>query len=304
MTKIIILGKNGQVGWELYRNPTLRGEILSLGKGDGGGDLMYPHKVAQNIIDYCPDIVFNAAAYTAVDQAENNKDLAFSINATAVKEIALACQHVGAILVHYSTDYVFDGSGIAPRSEEAQTGPINVYGHSKLAGEQIIKEFCPQSFIFRTSWVYGLHVQNFIKTILRLAKTKTKLNVVSDQIGTPTSAEFIANISSVLALRALAGENNLFGTYNLVPHGEVCWFEFAKWIVSQAYIMGMPLKLRPENIHPISSTDYPMIAKRPLNSRLDNKKLSTLFGDAYIKNWNEYKKKVLTALLQQEKYPV
>ena len=301
MTKIIILGKNGQLGWELHRNPAMQGEILSLGKDDEGGDLLQPHKVAQNIIDYCPDIVFNAAAYTAVDQAESKQDLAFAINATAVKEIALACQHVGAILVHYSTDYVFDGSGTAPRSEVARTGPINVYGQSKLAGEQVIKQFCPQSFIFRTSWVYGLHGQNFIKTILRLAKIKTELNVVSDQIGTPTSAEFIANLSSVLALRALADKNNLFGTYNLVPYGEVSRFDLAKWIVTQAHVMGMSLKLKPENIHPICSADYPMIAKRPLKSRLDNKKLSSLFENAYIKNWTEYAQKVLIALVRQEK---
>ena len=165
------------MGWELQRSLALKGEVLSLGREDEGGDLYHPEEVASKIVAYRPDIVFNAAAYTAVDTAESEQDKAFSVNTTAVREIARACQQIGAILVHYSTDYVFDGSGDAARDENAPTKPLNVYGQSKLAGEDEIRQYCLQSFIFRTSWVYGVHGKNFIKTILRLAKTNESLNV-------------------------------------------------------------------------------------------------------------------------------
>ena len=265
MPKFLILGKNGQVGWELQRSLALKGNVLAVGREDEGGDLYRPEEVAGKIIAYQPDIVFNAAAYTAVDKAESEQDKAFAVNSAAVREVAQACQQIGAILVHYSTDYVFDGSGNSPRDEKAPTKPLNVYGQSKLAGEDEIRRYCPQSFIFRTSWVYGVHGKNFIKTILRLAKTKESLKVVSDQIGAPTSAEFIADISAELALRALNEKNKLFGIYNLVPNGTTSWCDFAKWIVSQAHSLNIDLALESQNIHPIPSSEYPTPAVRPLN---------------------------------------
>ena len=297
MPKFLILGKNGQVGWELQRSLALKGSVLAIGREDKGGDLYRPEEVAGKIIAYQPDIVFNAAAYTAVDKAESEQDKAFAVNSTAVREIAKACQQVGAILVHYSTDYVFDGSGAAARDENAPTKPLNVYGQSKLAGEDEIRRYCPQSFIFRPSWVYGVHGKNFIKTILRLAKTKESLKVVSDQIGAPTSAEFIADISAELALRALNEKNKLFGIYNLVPNGTTSWCDFAKWIVSQVHSLNVDLALESQNIHPISSSEYPTPAVRPLNSRLDNSKLRSQFKEGCIHDWSEYAKRVLMEII-------
>ena len=297
MPKFLILGKNGQVGWELQRSLALKGEVLSLGREDEGGDLYHPEEVASKIVAYRPDIVFNAAAYTAVDKAESEQDKAFAFNTTAVREIARACQQIGAILVHYSTDYVFDGSGDAARDENAPTKPLNVYGQSKLAGEDEIRQYCLQSFIFRTSWVYGVHGKNFIKTILRLAKTKESLKVVSDQIGAPTSAEFIADISAELALRALNEKSELFGVYNLVPNGTSSWCDFALWIVSQAHSLNVDLTLESQNIYPIPSSEYPTPAARPLNSRLDNSKLRSQFKEGCIHDWSVYAKRVLIEII-------
>ena len=297
MPKFLILGKNGQVGWELQRSLALKGNVLAVGREDEGGDLYRPEEVAGKIIAYQPDIVFNAAAYTAVDKAESEQDKAFAVNSAAVREVAQACQQIGAILVHYSTDYVFDGSGNSPRDEKAPTKPLNVYGQSKLAGEDEIRRYCPQSFIFRTSWVYGVHGKNFIKTILRLAKTKESLKVVSDQIGAPTSAEFIADISAELALRALNEKNKLFGIYNLVPNGTTSWCDFAKWIVSQACSLNVDLTLELKNIHPIPSSEYPTPAVRPLNSRLDNCKLRSQFNEGCIHDWSVYAKRVLIEII-------
>lgn len=297
MPKFLILGKNGQVGWELQRSLALKGSVLAIGREDKGGDLYRPEEVAGKIIAYQPDIVFNAAAYTAVDKAESEQDKAFAVNSTAVREIAKACQQVGAILVHYSTDYVFDGSGDTARDENASTNPLNIYGQSKLAGEEEIRRHCPRSFIFRTSWVYGVHGKNFIKTILRLAQTKESLKVVSDQIGAPTSAEFIADTSAELALRTLNEKHELFGIYNLVPNGTTSWCDFAKWIVSQAHSLNVDLVLESQNIHPIPSSEYPTPAMRPLNSRLDNSKLQSQFSEGCIHDWSVYAERVLIEII-------
>lgn len=297
MPKFLILGKNGQVGWELQRALALKGEVLSLGREDEGGDLFHPEEVSSKIVAYQPNIVFNAAAYTAVDKAESEKDKAFAVNSTAVSDIAQACQQVGAILVHYSTDYVFDGSGDTARDENASTNPLNIYGQSKLAGEEEIRRHCPRSFIFRTSWVYGVHGKNFIKTILRLAQTKETLSVVSDQIGAPTSAKFIADTSAELALRTLNEKGELFGIYNLVPNGTTSWCDFAKWIVSQAHSLNANLALESQNIHPIPSSEYPTPAVRPLNSRLNNSKLRSQFSEGCIHDWSVYAKRVLIEIV-------
>lgn len=297
MPKFLILGKNGQVGWELQRSLALKGEVLSLGREDEGGDLFHPEEVASKIVTYRPNIVFNAAAYTAVDKAESERDKALAVNSTAVREIAQACYQVGAILVHYSTDYVFDGSGDTARDENASTNPLNIYGQSKLAGEEEIRRHCPRSFIFRTSWVYGVHGKNFIKTILRLAQTKASLKVVSDQIGAPTSAEFIADTSAELALRTLNEKHELFEIYNLVPNGTTSWCDFAKWIVSQAHSLNVDLVLESQNIHPIPSSEYPTPAMRPLNSRLDNSKLQSQFSEGCIHDWSVYAERVLIEII-------
>ena len=244
-------------------------------------------------------VVFNAAAYTAVDKAENEQDNAFAINATALKYIAQACNKSASLLVHYSTDYVFDGSGEMARNEQAPANPINVYGQSKLAGEVEVLNSCCKALIFRTSWVYGVHGKNFVKTILRLAKTKQSLNVVCDQIGTPTAADFIADVSADIALRVLNGDKSLLGIYNLIPNGETNWCEFARWIVKNAKTLGVQLTLEPEKIFSIPSKDYPTAALRPLNSRLDNAKLRTYFHTSSIKDWQFYAQRVLMELSGQ-----
>ena len=299
MTKFLILGKNGQVGWELQRSVALYGEVLSLGRHDEGGDLLYPEQVADRIKKFSPDVVLNAAAYTAVDKAETEQEDAFKVNSEALHYITQACKETGALLVHYSTDYVFDGTGQEPRPEDSPTSPINVYGCSKLKGEEIIKNSGCRFLIFRTSWVYGVHGKNFIKTILRLAKSKESLNIVNDQIGAPTSAEFIADVSTVLSLQVLNGNEKLTGTYHLVPNGETNWCDFAKWIVRYAKKLDFVLTLSDENISGISSKDYPTAAKRPLNSRLDNTKLRSVFPQQSIQSWDIYAKRVLIELSGQ-----
>ncbi len=186
--------------------------------------------------------------------------------------------------------------GKPPRTEEASPSPINVYGASKLAGEEVILDSGCSSLIFRTSWVYGVHGKNFIKTILRLGQTKESLNVVNDQIGAPTSAEFIADVSTSLAMRVLSGEKSLLGTYHLVPNGETNWCDFAKWIISNAQELDYPLTLSAQAIKGIPSEEYPTPAKRPRNSRLDNNKLKALFPKQSIHSWDTYAKRVLIEL--------
>ena len=296
MPKFLIFGKNGQVGWELQRSLSARGEVISLGRCDDGGDFLEPEGLASVIRHYSPDIVFNAAAYTAVDKAETERELAYQINAVAVNKIAEVCREIGSTLVHYSTDYVFDGSGNQPWLEESPTTPLNIYGKSKLAGEDAVLRSGCNALIFRTSWVYGAHGRNFLKTILRLAETKEELNVVGDQIGTPTSADFIADFSSEIAILLCNGQKNLSGIYNLVPNGITTWFDFAFWIVDQATKLDYPVRLKTEQIKKITSADYPTLAKRPLNSRLDNSKLRSLFTKPIIHDWKVYANRVLIDL--------
>lgn len=296
MLKFIILGKNGQVGWELQNYLSLYGSVLDLGRDDEGGDLLQPNKVAEKIKEFQPNAVFNAAAYTTVDKAETEQEKAFIINAYAIKSIAAACKQVNSILVHYSTDYIFDGSGVEARTEDALPNPINVYGESKLEGEKIVFESGCRAFIFRTSWVYGTHGKNFVKTILRKAKSESSLHVISDQIGTPTSADFIANVSSNLIIRTLIHKEDLLGVYNLVPNGVTSWYNFAKWIVSQAASLNISMILKQKDILPIYTSEYPTPARRPLNSRLNNHKLCSKFYPCCIKDWEYYALRVLTEL--------
>ena len=297
--KFLILGKNGQVGWELQRAFALKGTVLSLGREDFGGDLLNLAELEKKIMEFAPDAVINAAAYTAVDKAESEQDLAFKINAETVDHLAKVCKKQKVLLVHFSTDYVFDGSGSAPWSETDQPSPINVYGQSKLAGERAIEQSQCDALIFRTSWVYGVHGKNFIKTILRLAQTKESLNVVNDQFGAPTSAEFIADIAAELTMRVLNNGKQLTGIYHLVPSGETNWCDFARWIVSEAESLNFKLSLRSEKIMGIPSSQYPTASKRPCNSRLNNCKLKELFPDGTIHNWDIYAKRVLVELSGQ-----
>lgn len=299
--KILLLGKNGQVGWELQRSLASLGEVVALDRSTSGedcGDLEQPLKVVETIRRHKPDVVFNAAAYTAVDKAETEKEKALLVNGYTVGAIARVCAELNCLLVHYSTDYVFNGSGKGPRSEEAVTSPLNYYGKSKLVGEKAIKDSGCRHLTFRTSWVYGIHGNNFIKTILRLAATKTELSVVADQIGVPTAASFIADASTTLAKRVVDGEDSLCGTYHLVPNGMTNWCDFARWIVGLVS-KSENLILKPESIRAIPSTDYPTPAIRPLNSRMSNAKLTDVLGTESIQSWEHYAEHVVNVLISK-----
>lgn len=295
--KILLLGKNGQVGWELQRTLALYGEVLALGREEENGNCgdLEKHKRLMETIDrFQPKIIFNAAAYTAVDNAEEDRERAMMVNSSAVSLIAKKCQELGCLLVHYSTDYVFDGLGDSAYLESDKVSPINYYGLTKLNGErEIINSGC-NYLIFRTSWVYGIHGKNFMKAILSLARDRVELSVVNDQWGAPTSAEFIADVSTYVALKAIK-DYKLSGVYHLVPDGVTNWCGFAKWIIENVPNKEY-LKLNSNSINEITSDSYPTLAKRPKNSRLCNFKLKKILEPNSIKNWKFYANRVLSLL--------
>ncbi len=296
---ILLFGKNGQVGSELHRILAPYGRLIALDRqGEDGlcGDMTDLDGIAATIAYVKPDLIFNATAYTAVDKAESEPELCHTINVEAPRAMARAAKAVNALLVHYSTDYVFNGEGETPFVETDPTGPLNVYGGTKLFGEEAIREEGARHLICRTSWVYGVFGKNFMKTILRLAKTKTALNVVEDQVGAPTSAEFIADYSLQLALKTLQNPA-LEGTYHLVPCGTTNWCEFARWIVRES-ASADGFVLMPDAIKGIPSSEYPTPATRPLNSRLDNTKLREALAPATIHCWETYAARVLRALTE------
>jgi dTDP-4-dehydrorhamnose reductase len=273
--KILLLGKNGQVGWELQRALAPLGELVALDRRDAGGDLAQPEAVAQRIRDERPQWVVNAAAYTAVDKAESDEATARCVNAQAVAAMARACQQTGAPLVHYSTDYVFDGSGQHFHTEDEATAPLSVYGKTKLEGEQAVVASGCAHLVFRTSWVYAARGGNFAKTMLRLAQEKTQLAVVEDQWGAPTGAELIADVTAQCIARF---QPALGGTYHLVAAGQTCWLDYARHVIETARTKGKPITVAVDHIRGQLTADYPAPARRPLNSRLDTHKLRSAFG--------------------------
>jgi dTDP-4-dehydrorhamnose reductase len=281
--KILLLGKNGQVGWELQRSLAPLGEVLALDRHSTThcGDLSELASLAQTVRDVQPDVIVNAAAYTAVDKAETEPELAHTINAQAPNVLALEAAKLGAWLLHYSTDYVFDGSEDLPWAEFDTTGPINVYGASKLAGEQNIQQHCPKHLIFRTSWVYAARGGNFAKTMLRLAQEREHLTVINDQFGAPTGADLIADVTAH-AIRQITQEgfesDTLAGIYHLVASGETTWFQYAKHVLTEAKLVHPAINLKATDVKPVASSAFPTPAKRPNNSRLDTSKLQAAFG--------------------------
>jgi dTDP-4-dehydrorhamnose reductase len=276
--KILLTGCNGQVGWELARALLPLGEVIAVNRSQA--DLSDPDGLRRIVQKLNPDVIVNPAAYTAVDKAETERDLAFLINAEAPRVLAEEAAKNASLLIHYSTDYVFDGTKHAPYTEDDATHPVNVYGQSKLAGEQAIQATGADHLILRTSWVYAARGQNFLKTILRLAAEREELNIVADQIGSPTWARLIAETTShVLRQSLLERQQGGFssGIYNLTSTGETSWHGFAQAIVENVRQQGtQPLKNR--IINPIPTTDYPVPAKRPLNSRLSTSRLEQRFG--------------------------
>jgi dTDP-4-dehydrorhamnose reductase len=278
--KILLLGKSGQVGWELQRALAPLGELVALGhEGTPNlcGDFREPEGVAATVRRVRPDVIVNAAAHTAVDKAESEPELAQLLNATTPGAVAREAAALGAWLVHYSTDYVFDGSGQAPRDEDAPTAPLSVYGRTKLEGEQAIRASGCRHLILRTSWVYAARGGNFARTMLRLAAEREALNVIDDQIGAPTGADFLADVAAH-ALRAAQANPQLAGTYHAVAAGETSWHGYARFVIEWARAHGLPVKVAPEAVRPIPTSAYPTPAQRPLNSRLSTRKLREAFG--------------------------
>lgn len=282
--KILLLGKNGQVGWELQRSLAPLGEVISLdrnGLNQWCGDLSKPDQIYQTIVDIAPNVVVNASAYTAVDLAETEQDMANLINYVAVGKIAEACTQIKALLVHYSTDYVFDGEGTSIFNETDVLKPLNAYGQTKALGEQAIQNAQCNYLIFRTSWVFAQKGKNFLKTMLTLSQQREELSVIDDQIGAPTSAELIADVSAHAIVQTLRDQTKI-GIYHLVASGETSWFEYANYIFEQAKNLGVNLAI--QQVNPIPTAAYPTPAKRPHNSRLNNQKIQHAF-QIYLPDW-------------------
>jgi dTDP-4-dehydrorhamnose reductase len=278
--KILLLGKNGQVGWELQRALATVGDVVACdfdSPGELKADFSQPASLLPLLRAVKPTVIVNAAAHTAVDKAESEPDLARCINATAPGLLAREAASMGALLLHYSTDYVFDGSGDQPRAEDATTGPLSVYGHTKLEGEELIRASGCQHLILRTSWVYAARGGNFARTMLKLAAERQSLNVIDDQVGAPTGAELLADISAH-AIRALQWQPQLAGTYHCAASGHTSWHGYASLVIEWAREQGLPIQVAPGAINAIATSAYPTPARRPLNSRLDTRKLQHAFG--------------------------
>jgi len=278
--KLLLLGKNGQVGWELQRALAPVGELIALdfdSPGPLGADFTNPASLAATVRVVRPDVIVNAAAHTAVDRAESEPDLARRLNAEAPAVLAREAASLDAWLVHYSTDYVFDGSGDAARTEDAPTGPLNVYGRTKLEGEEAIRRSGCRHLLLRTSWVYGTRGDNFARTMLRLAQGRDRLSVIDDQIGAPTGAELLADVTAH-AIRAAMARPALSDTYHLVASGETSWCGYARHVIEFARATGAPLKVATDAIDAVPTSACPLPAARPKNSRLDTSRLRDAFG--------------------------
>ena len=298
VTRILLLGKNGQVGWELQRSLAVLGEVVAVDFDSAPplrADFSEPESLAALVRSVRPDLIVNAAAHTAVDKAESEPELAFAINATAVGVLAREAAASGAWLVHYSTDYVFDGSGSEAWSEHSPTGPLSVYGGSKLEGEELVRRSGCRHLIFRTSWVYAARGGNFAKTMLRLARTRDALDVIDDQIGAPTGADLLADVTAH-ALRAVATKPELAGTYHVVASGETSWHGYASHVIEFARARGDAITVGADAIRPIPTSAYPLPAERPKNSRLDTTKFRSAFGLA-LPSWRSGVERMLGEVL-------
>lgn len=300
--KILLFGKGGQLGWELQRSLATLGELVALDfdtPGELCGDFTRLADIAATVRQVRPDVVVNAAAYTAVDKAESELELARRINAEAPGALADAAEEIGAWFVHYSTDYVFDGSGERPWREEDATNPLSVYGQTKRDGE-IAAARCRKHLIFRTSWVYAARGGNFIRTMLKLAQERERLTVINDQVGAPTGADLLADVTAhaVRAVCATPARSDLAGLYHLVAGGETSWYGYARLIIEQARNAGLPVRVAPDAIVPIPTEAYPLPAPRPRNSRLDTSKLQAAY-DLVLPDWRSGVLRALTEILKQ-----
>lgn len=279
--KILLLGKNGQVGWELQRSLAVLGEVVALDHDSAElcGDFTNLDGLAQTVRQVQPQLIVNAAAHTAVDKAESEPELARTLNALAPAVLAREAAQLGAWLVHYSTDYVFDGSGLVPWKESDATAPLSVYGRTKREGEQAIVASACRHLILRTSWVYGTRGGNFAKTMLRLAGEREQLSVIDDQIGAPTGADLLADVTAHAIRQTLVpGGQVRSGLYHVAAAGETSWHGYARFVLQRARAAGRALKAGPEQVLAIPTSAYPTPAQRPHNSRLDCTLFQTTFG--------------------------
>jgi dTDP-4-dehydrorhamnose reductase len=278
--KILLLGKNGQVGWELQRALAPLGDLTTCDFDTPApwcADFSQPESLAALVQAAQPDVIVNAAAHTAVDKAESEPELARAINALGPAVLAREAAARGALLVHYSTDYVFDGSGNNPRDEAAPTAPLSVYGRTKREAEEAIAASGCRHLILRTSWVYAARGGNFARTMLKLAAERDTLNVIDDQIGAPTGADLLADVTGH-GIRAMAGDRALSGLYHCVAGGETSWHGYAQFVIEWARAHGQPIRVALEGVRPIPAAQYPTPATRPLNSRLSTQRLQQTFG--------------------------
>lgn len=296
--RILLFGKNGQLGWELQRSLAPLGEVVALGTHDKPcADFTRPSDVAATVRALAPDVIVNAAAYTAVDKAETDSQTAMTVNAVTPGIIAEVAAGLNAWLVHYSTDYVFDGQGVTPWREDDPVAPVNVYGRSKLAGEENIRAAGCKHLIFRTSWVYAARGGNFAKTMIRLAQERETLQVINDQYGVPTGADLLADISAH-ALRAALRDPVLAGTYHAAPGGETTWHAYAQHVIAQGRRMGRPINVAQDAIQAVPTSAFPTPARRPANSRLNTQKLRRAFG-LHLPEWQTGVDRMLAELFLQ-----
>ncbi|WP_413294147.1 dTDP-4-dehydrorhamnose reductase [Bdellovibrio sp. HCB185ZH] len=289
--KTLIFGKSGQVAWELQRTCAVRGALLSVGSHEV--DFSNPDSIVRTIRDYSPSHIINAAAYTAVDKAETNREIADQINGYAVGIIAEEAKKLGAKFVHYSTDYVFDGTKSTAYVESDAASPINNYGKSKSLGERLIAQCCGEYVILRVSWVYGARGANFLKTMVRLGAERESLSVVDDQVGSPTWCRDIAEATAqIIADRDFA---NKIGLYHLSAQGNVSWFGFATEIFKQYRLKFGDDALKIRNLERIVSSQYPTPAERPKNSVMNSEKINNVFG-IQLPQWNESLTKVIESV--------
>jgi dTDP-4-dehydrorhamnose reductase len=296
--KILLLGKNGQVGWELQRALAPLGEVVALdfdSPGDLRADFSQPDSLTATVRAVAPHIIVNAAAHTAVDKAESEPNLARAINATAPGVLARAAAASGAWLMHYSTDYVFNGQGNQPWKEDDATGPLSVYGQTKLEGENLIRQSGCKHLIFRTSWVYAARGGNFAKTMLRLAKERDRLTVIDDQVGAPTGADLLADLTAH-ALRTAQQRAEVCGTYHAVASGHTHWHGYAQHVIEFARAAGQPIQVAADQIVAVPTSAFPTPAKRPANSRMNTTKLQNTFG-VNLPAWQFGVERLLTEIL-------
>lgn len=296
--KILLFGKNGQLGWELQRSLIPVGQVISLSTHDQPcANFTRPNDVATAVRTFAPDVIVNAAAYTAVDRAESDAEIAMTVNAVTPRALARTAAELGAWLVHFSTDYVFDGSGDRPWREDDPTAPLNEYGRGKLTGEEYIRASGCNHLIFRTSWVYAARGHNFAKTMLTLAQERDALKVINDQFGAPTGAELLADVTAH-ALRSAFSHPALAGTYHVAPKGETTWYGYARHVIARARAAGVPLKLEDKDIQAVPTSEFATPARRPANSRLDTTKLCETFG-LHLPDWQIGVDRMLAEILQR-----